>query len=127
MLSSVLLLTRLPVAEEVQDLKLTHQNCLLPAQVEARQRDLEAARQAESQKHQDEIKRLKLELAKARKTSSKLETALEDEKRLRAGEQKELQEATERADSVEKQLDRLKAKPAKWLSDLKWIHRVLSS
>ena len=59
--------------------------------------------------------------------SSELETALEDEKRLRAGEQKELQEATERADSVEKQLDRLKAKPAEWLSDLQWIHRELSS
>ena len=86
MFSSIVLLTRLPDAEEVQDMKLAHQNYLLPAQVEAQHRDLVAARQAESQKHQDEVKQLKLELAKARKVSSELETALEDEKRLRAGE-----------------------------------------
>ena len=82
MFSSRVLLTRPLDAEEMQDLKAAHQSCLLPAQVEAQHRDLEAARQAESQKHQDEIKRLKLELAKARKVSSELETALEDEKRL---------------------------------------------
>ena len=127
MLSSVLLLTRLPVAEEVRDLKLAHQNCLLPAQVEARQQDLETARQAESQKHQAEITKLKLDLAEARKTNAELGTALETEKRLRAEEQKELRETSERADSVEKQLDRLKAKPAEWLSDLQWIHHELSS
>ena len=86
--------------------------------MEAQQRDLETARQAKSQKHQAEIKKLKLELAKAHKTSSELKTALEDEKRLRGGEQKELQEANERADSVEKQLDQLKTKPVEWLSDL---------
>ena len=88
MLSSRVLLTQLPDAEEVQDLKLAHQNCLLPAQVEAQHQDLVAARQTESQKHQDEVKQLKLELAKARKVSSELETALENQKRLRAGDQK---------------------------------------
>ena len=59
--------------------------------------------------------------------SSGLETALEDEKRLRAGEHKELKETSNRADAVEKQLDQLKAKPAEWLSELQWIDHQLSS
>ena len=56
-----------------------------------------------------------------------METALEDEKRLRAGDQKEMKETSEWADAVEKQLDLLKAKPAEWLSKLRWIDEQLSS
>ena len=86
----------------MQDLKAAHQNCLLPAQVEAQHRDRDAARQAEYQKYQDEMKQLKLELAKARKANTGLETTLKEEKRLRAEEQKEMKETNERADAVEK-------------------------
>ena len=111
----------------MKELKVSHQTCLLPAQVEAQLRDRDAARQAESQKYQDEIKQLKLELAKARKANTGLEAALKEEKRLQAKEQKEMKETNERADAVEKQLDNLKAKPAQWLSELRWIDSQLSS
>ena len=111
----------------MKDLKSAHQNFLLPAQVEAQHRDRDAARQAEYQKYQDEMKQLKLELAKARKANTGLETTLKEEKHLRAEEQKGMKETNERDDAVEKQLDKLKAKPAQWLSELRWIDEQLSS
>ena len=38
-----------------------------------------------------------------------------------------MKETNERADAVEKHLDKLKAKPAQWLSELRWIDEQLSS
>ena len=59
-----------------------------------------------------------------------METALAEEKRVRAEETKDLQEKlnedSQRANAVEKQLDKLKEQPKHWLADLKFLNEKLS-
>ena len=72
---------------------------------------------------------VKLELEQLKKEKADVETALAEEKRLRAEETKELQEKVnedlQRANVVEKQLEELKEKPKQWLADLKWLNEIL--
>ena len=82
--------------------------------------------QAALQKQKDELKRVKLELEQVKKAKADMETGLTEELRLQAGRLKEVQdkldEDSARATSLEKQVETLKAKPAEWLSELRWIN-----
>ena len=127
---SLRLLT-LPIdTDELKIAKAAHQNCVPASTLETRLKEREEAHQVELKNERDEISRLKLELQKSQNEKAELETALAEEKRLRVEETRELREnlneTEQRANSVEKQIDVLKAKPEQWLRELVWINRELA-
>ena len=85
-----------------------------------------SSHQAALQKEKNELARVKLELEQVKKAKADMETAWTEELQLQAGRMKEVQdkldEDSARANALEKQVESLKAKPAEWLSDLRWIN-----
>ena len=102
-------------AEDFAEWKAAHSDCVV-----------RSSHQAALQKEKDELARVKLELEQVKKAKVDMEAALTEELKLQAGRMKEIQakldEDSARAESLEKQVDSLKAKPAEWLSDLRWIN-----
>ena len=86
--------------------------------------------QAVFQKKKDELARVKLELEQVKKAKTVMETELTEELRLQAGRLKEVQdkldEDSARAASLEQQVENLKAKPAEWLRELRWINEQMA-
>ena len=103
-------------AEDFAEWKAAHSDCVV-----------RSSHQAALQKEKDELARVKSELEQLKKAKADMETTLTKELRLQAERMKEVQdkldEDSARADSLEKQVESLKAKPAEWLSDLRWIDR----
>ena len=101
-------------------LKASHKDCIV-----------RSSHQVALQKEQDDLSWVKLELEQMKKAKANAETALAEERSLRAEETKELraklEEDSARANSLEKQMDALKVKPNEWLAELKWINEKLSS
>ena len=118
-------------ADELKIAKAAHQSCVPSSTLDSRLKEREDAHQAALQKERDDLSRVKLELENARKEKAAAETALAEERNLRAVETQKLKETLDeteqRATSVEQQLDELKAKPAQWLSELQWVNDQLSS
>ena len=87
---------------------------------------MRSSHQAALQKEKDELARVKLELEQIKKAKADAETTWAEELQLQAERMRELQEKlnedSARASALEKQVESLKAKPAEWLSDLRWIN-----
>ena len=87
---------------------------------------MRSSHQAALQKEKNELARVKLELEQVKKAKADMETAMTEEQQLQARRLKEVQdrltEDSARANSLEKQVESLKAKPAEWLSELRWIN-----
>ena len=74
---------------------------------------------------------MKLELERLRNEKSAAETALAEERKLRAAEtlklKETLTETEQRAISVEQRFEELKTKPAQWLTELQWMNNEMAS
>ena len=123
------LLTSALVADELKIAKAAHQDCVPSSTLDSRLKEREDAHQIALQKERDELSRVKLELEKMRKEKTAAETALAEERKLRAAETLKLKETLtkteERATSVEQRFEELKAKPAQWLTELQWINNEM--
>ena len=106
-------------AEDFDEWKAAHTDCVTRSSV-----------QAVFQKKKDELARVKLELEQVKKAKTVMETELTEELRLQAGRLKEVQdkldEDSARATSLEQQVETLKAKPAEWLRELRWINEQMA-
>ena len=102
-------------AEDFAEWKSAHSDCVV-----------RSSHQAALRKEKDELARVKLELEQVKKAKADMEATFTAELKLQAGRMKEVQdkldEDSARAESLEKQVDSLKAKPTEWLSDLRWIN-----
>ena len=125
------MLTLTLAADELKLAKAAHQSCVPSSTLDSRLKEREDAHQAALQKERDDLSRVKLELEKMRSEKVAAETALAEERKLRAVETQKLKETLDeteqRADSVEQQLDELKLKPAQWLSELQWVNDQMAS
>ena len=94
-------------------------------------KEREDTHKAELKKERDEVSGLKAELEKAQSHSAELEKIATEEKQLRVDEAqkfKESQEQTElRATSAQQELQALKEKTERWLSELSKINNEMTS
>ena len=97
-------------AENVADLKASHSDCVVWS-----------SHQAALQKEKNELARVKLELEQVKKAKADMEATWTEELRLQDGRMKEIQGKLDE-DALENQVESLKAKPAEWLSELRWIN-----
>ena len=103
------------LAEDFADLKASHSDCVV-----------RSSHQAALQKEKNELARVKLELEQLKKAKADMEATWAEGMRLQARRMKEipdkLDEDSARANALENQVESLKAKPAEWLSELRWIN-----
>ena len=106
-------------AEDFAEWKASHSYCVV-----------RSSHQAALQKERNELARVKLEREQVKKAKTVMETELTEELRLQAGRMKEVQdkldEDSARATSLEQQVETLKAKPAEWLRELRWINEQMA-
>ena len=92
------------LAENFADLKASHSDCIV-----------QSSHQATLQKEKDKLSRVKLKLEQTKKAKADTESAWAEERQLQAEEMRELREKlaedSARANSLEKKVDALKAKP----------------
>ena len=97
----------------------------------AAQKERELAHQAELNKEQEEVSRLKAELEKSRSRAAESEKTAAAERQLREEETRKLKESLEesksQSTSAESELQALKAKIAKWLVDISSINSEMDS
>ena len=94
-------------------------------------KEREDAHKAELKKEWDEVSRLKAELEKAQSHSAELEKTAAEEKQLRADEAQKLNETLDqtevRATSAQQELQILKEKTDRWLTELTKINSEMDS